>query len=155
MFSTYDVSLCLIFIDGVLNLILFCSVQLSATFYISEFDVQGYIVCSQSSLYGAVYFLLREILEVWALPSKIFFGKVTAWKIADWLSVTFIFLTYFVMDSQFNEETTDSVEIYDQLRNLIATATLLQALSLVSYLRFLNEHMAVFISSLSKVRILI
>ena len=136
-----------------MNLVLFVSYQLSAVFFEAEFNVDGYIVTSQFSLYGAIYFLFRELLNVISVPSvKVLFAELSVWKLIDWSSIVCITCSYFIMDYQFNEEVTDSFEIDDNLRNLIGIATLMQALSLVSYLRLVNEPLAVFIVSLSKVR---
>ena len=136
-----------------MNLVLFVSYQLSAVFFEVEFNVDGYILTSQFSLYGAIYFLFRELLNVISVPSvKVLFAKLSVWKLIDWLSIACIAGSYFIIDDYFNEDFTDSFEIDDNLRNLVAFATLMQALSLVSYLRFVNEPLAVFIVSLSKVR---
>ena len=140
--------------DLMFQIILFTSFQFAVLFVFAKFKSELYIVLSQIALYCTLYFVAREIMQVFSARTKNeFFALFSFWNFVDWVSIGLVLGTYFLLDYELSIDTTDMDMMSKEVRSIAALATLLQGLKFVGMLRLCNEELAVFIVSLTQILI--
>ena len=127
---------------------------MAAVFFLAEWNVIGYVGVSQIALYSTLYFLSREIFQVFSIMTKQeLLGLCSFWNIIDWTTIALVLTAYFIIDNTMTENSEDWIEVPSYVRHTVAFATIVQGLKFVGSLRLCNINLAVFIVSLIQVRL--